>query len=70
MTFQDHVIKCYFGKIANLKSITTNNYHARTCSMQLYRQTHCYFIGHFCVLCKVDSISLLNIIMFYVKLIL
>jgi len=38
-TFQDHVFKCYFGKTANLKSITTNNCHVTTCSTQLQRHT-------------------------------
>jgi len=54
MTFQEHAVKLQFGKIANLKSITMNNWNARTHSMQLHRQIA----------------ILLNIVVFYVKLLL
>jgi len=30
-----------FDKIANLKSITTNNCHTRTCSMQTHKHIEC-----------------------------
>ena len=37
MAFQDHVFKCRFGKIANLKSTAMNNCHERkTCSTQMH----------------------------------